>query len=300
MSNQPLLPTALTLAASAEALAALAAHLRLGTEHVDADPAISALLAEIAGELLGEQSSPPDDHAEAVIGMARSLLRQAIELIDHPGRRGGWELVDPSMLQGIGKLSMSIVDAFAVAADELDGLAQRLASGTGAILDVGTGTGWLAIACARRFPHVRVVGIDVFEPALELAAANVADAGLGERIELRRQDVLELGDDAAFDMVWLALPFLPEPVVLAAIERCRSALRPGGWLVGGVFASPDGRLARVLTDLRTVRSGGRPWRDHELIELFDGHGLEQAQAVRRRWDGPVELVAARRPVDDAR
>ncbi len=52
-------------------------------------------------------------------------------------------------------------------------------------LDVGTGVGQLAVAAAGLWPRATIVGIDVWQPSLERARANVAQAGLGERIELR-------------------------------------------------------------------------------------------------------------------
>ncbi|MFO1534001.1 MAG: methyltransferase domain-containing protein [Thermoplasmatota archaeon] len=57
---------------------------------------------------------------------------------------------------------------------------------------VGTGTGWLAIAVARTFPTLRVVGLDVLPEALDLARRNVAQVGLDERVELRLLDAAEL------------------------------------------------------------------------------------------------------------
>lgn len=49
----------------------------------------------------------------------------------------------------------------------------------------GTGAGHLAIAMCHRFPLLRVVGIDPFEAALELAQGNVRAAALEDRIDLR-------------------------------------------------------------------------------------------------------------------
>ena len=65
-------------------------------------------------------------------------------------------------------------------------LGDRLA-GPAEILDVGTGVGWLAVALARAYADARVVGIDIFEPALDLARANVSAENLQDRIELRRR-----------------------------------------------------------------------------------------------------------------
>ena len=141
------------------------------------------------------------------------------------------------LLQGIGRLSMSVAAAVAVAADQTPGLAERLA-GPADILDVGTGVGWLAVALARAYADARIVGIDIFEPALELARANVTTERLDGGIELRRQDVLTLAPDPAFDVVWLPLPFLPEAIVPDALRSVHAGLKPGaGWWPGPLPAA---------------------------------------------------------------
>jgi len=53
---------------------------------------------------------------------------------------------------------------------------------------------------ARKWPTLRVVGLDVWGPSLALARQNVAAAGLQDRVELREQSADELPDDRAFDL----------------------------------------------------------------------------------------------------
>lgn len=55
-------------------------------------------------------------------------------------------------------------------------------SGNGPVLDVGTGTAQIPIEIARRHESVKIVGIDLAERMLELAAANVSNAGFAGRI----------------------------------------------------------------------------------------------------------------------
>ena len=138
-------------------------------------------------------------------------------------------------------------------------LAEQLA-GEARILDVGTGTGWLAIALAQAYPEAPVVGIDIFTPALELARANVSAANLDGRVELREQDALALADTAEFSVVWLPLPFLPAAIVPAVLEAVRAA--PG--LAGRRARSPPaaGTSGRAVDGhLRTLRApaGGPGW-----------------------------------------
>ncbi len=281
---------------SLEALAALSAYVRVQAEELPIDPLVRDVLAEVAGELLGEPEPVDAPTAAALVGVVRAFLRLAADLVDNPGRRGGWTQVDEALLQGIGRGSASVAEAIGVAETTLDGLGKRLAASGGRLLDVGTGTGWLAIALARDHPELRVVGIDIFEPALSLARANVADTGLGERVELRLQDVTTLDEQGAYDAIWLALPFLPAEIVPRALAACATALRPGGWLLAGTFAGPNDRLTELLMNLRTLRSGGHPWRGDEILEMLRAAGFADVGEIPRTWASPTRLHTGRRPL----
>jgi SAM-dependent methyltransferase len=144
-------------------------------------------------------------------------------------------------------------------------------------LDIGTGVGWLAIEAAKTWPGMQVVGIDIWEPSLQLAATNVAAEGMQDRITLRRQSVAEIDDEAAFDLIWLSSPFLSRVIVDRALPRVVRALAPGGFLVFGIFASRPGPLNQALTDLLTIRSGGHPWRSEEVEERLRALGLRNVE-----------------------
>ena len=294
MADKDALSTAVRLGNSVDALAALAAHVRVETEHLPADPAVRELLASIAAELLGGDGAMDAATAAPVIGLTRTFLRQAAELVENPGRSGGWDQVDVPLLQSMGRLSMGIAGAVQVAERRLPDLGDRLAAADARFLDVGTGTGWLAIAIAQSHPTLHVVGVDIFEPALDLARANVQGADLGDRIELRLQDAALLDEPNGYDAIWLALPFLPKDVVVPIMDAAARSLKPGGWLLPGTFTGPGDRLSELLTDLRTVRSGGHPWRPEEIIDLMATAGLADAQEIPRSWPAPVRLYAGLR------
>jgi SAM-dependent methyltransferase len=304
--GQQMMGAAVRLSASVEAAGALAAYLRVVNANHDIDPQPRALLGDIAAQGLGaplpvpdaagggSTGTPADPTPAAVVGMVRALLAQTVELVDNPGRRGSWDRVDPVVLQGLGRLSMAIADAVRSAEGALPGLAEALRGDDATILDVGAGTAWLAIAFARTYPQARVVGIDVFEPALRLARTNVADAGLGGRVELRHQDVVDLAAGEPVDLLWLPLPFLPRDIVPRALAAAARAVRPGGWVVGGTFAAAGDRLSELLADLRTVRAGGHPWRADDLLPLISAAGFTDVAEVPRRWTAPVRLFAGRK------
>jgi ribosomal protein L11 methylase PrmA len=155
-----------------------------------------------------------------VAGLIRMCLRQAQDLVDDPGRAPGWTFTDPDILAGWGRGSMVVPGALA-AAPELAGIRS--------FLDVGTGIGLLAIAAARTWPAASVTGIDVWEPALRIAAENISSAGLADRVTVRRQDVAELADEGSYDCVWFPTFFVAEAVLDAAVPRLVRSLRPGGW-----------------------------------------------------------------------
>ena len=58
----------------------------------------------------------------------------------------------------------------------------------GEILDVGTGTARIPIALCQADASTRVVAIDLSETMLEIGRRNVAEAGLSDRIRLRKVD----------------------------------------------------------------------------------------------------------------
>ena len=138
--------------------------------------------------------------------MVNFHLRHALELFTNPGRQPGWSHADLDLLEAQGTMSRGVISAIAAAAAARPQLAAVL-DHPGAFLDVGTGVGRLAIEAARTWPALRVVGIDIWQPALTAARRNVADAGLEGRIEVRSQNVLDLSDQASFTLAWVPVPF---------------------------------------------------------------------------------------------
>ena len=59
------------------------------------------------------------------------------------------------------------------------------AKGGNRILDVGTGTGLIALMMSQRFPNAEVLAIDISEDAFVQAGRNVANSKFADRIEVR-------------------------------------------------------------------------------------------------------------------
>ena len=98
------------------------------------------------------------------------------------------------------------------------------------VLDVGCGTGWTAASMVRRFRDVEtIVGVDASQGMLERFAAKLGDEFPDVRVELRCEDVMEMGvEDGAFDAVICAMALHWFPDKPGAIARMARALRPGG------------------------------------------------------------------------
>jgi len=78
----------------------------------------------------------------------------------------------------------------------------------GSALDIGTGSGCLAILAARLFPNAKVDAVDISAPALELAALNVDDHRLGDRISLFRGDLFEPLGKRRYDVIIANPPYV--------------------------------------------------------------------------------------------
>ena len=295
MGGPDLMATAMKLSLSVDALAALGAELRAQTEDIEVPTEIRRLLAAITRELGCDLDGLSTDDRRQVADGIRSCFIQAAELLEDPDRSPGWVYDDPVVLQSQGGTSISVARLICRIVPELDELDGRLSAGDGAFLDVGTGVAALTIEVARTFPTLRIVGIDPWRAALDLARGNVQAAGMGDRITLREQAVEDLTDVDAFDMVWIAGPFLPPAVTEPALGRGLAALRAGGWLVLGAYAGGAEPLAGLLAALRTLRGGGRVMDASESVELMSETGFTDVRPIERTWPAPVELVVGRRP-----
>ena len=139
------------------------------------------------------------------------------------------------------------------------------------VLDVGTGTGAIALAIADEVPSAQVTAMDVSEEALALARENLELTGINGRVRLVEHDLTSGLGEHDFDLVVSNPPYvepdeLPtlqpevrdwEPhvalVASAATEKlasaAREALHPGGWLVLETAAGAGDRVERLLTEL---------------------------------------------------
>jgi SAM-dependent methyltransferase len=146
-------------------------------------------------------------------------------------------------------------------------------SGGGRVLDVHCGGGRWLIAMARRFPQLHLVGVE-FEPdSVARARANVAAAGLEDRITIEQGDVESPGHAGEFDAAYFqyALHALPHPA--AALGAAWAALRDRGRVL-----VLDWPLPSTVEEFRTRH--GELIAGVQLDEMLQGTRLETRETFR--------------------
>jgi hypothetical protein len=237
-------------------------------------------------------SGPGIDRA-GVAAQAAAPLLQTSALLTSGGDL--WAAQPDEAIVAQGRASAQGAAAFAqFGLPVLSGLSETLASPGARMLDVGTGVGALAASYAELFPELTVVGIDVLPRVLALAEQLVRASSVADRVVLREQDVSELEDEAAFALVWLPAPFVPEPALRAGLPRIARALIPGGWLTLGHGKLGDDPIDEAVTRFKTVSYGGTALSNEEAQALVRGAGLEDVRTVPTPHGAPA-ITVGRRP-----
>jgi ribosomal protein L3 glutamine methyltransferase len=90
------------------------------------------------------------------------------------------------------------------------------------VLDLCTGSGCLAVLAARCFPQARIDAVDISKDALGVAARNIADYGLGERIKLHRGDLFGPIGEARYDLIISNPPYVDAEGMAELPRECRA------------------------------------------------------------------------------
>lgn len=159
--------------------------------------------------------------------------------------------------------------------ETLDLLKGRPADQPVSILDIGTGSGIIAVTIAKHAPKASVTATDVSEMALEVARQNAAKHGVSERVEFASGDLFKaVSDGSLYDVIVSNPPYIAqserplmdahviehEPhvalfadedgtqVLRRILEEAASYLKPGGWLLLEFSPMVAKRVAKIAED----------------------------------------------------
>jgi release factor glutamine methyltransferase len=142
------------------------------------------------------------------------------------------------------------------------------------IVDVGTGSGAIAIAIATHRSHTRITALDISQDALDLATPNAKNHGVADRIRFLASDLLSAVEKEQFDVVVSNPPYIAngdgpslsrqvrehEPAVALyagdsgleiyerLIPQTSRILKPGGWLALEIGFGQQDALSRLLAE----------------------------------------------------
>ena len=136
------------------------------------------------------------------------------------------------------------------------------------VLEIGTGSGCIAISLAKQVPNLTITATDISKKALAIARQNAKNHAVSSQIKFQEKDLLQ-GIDQTFDLLVANLPYIPrkkletlavfhaEPVlaldggedglkyITSVLKRGSSMLNPGG----AVFLELDEDCGRTALSL---------------------------------------------------
>ncbi len=160
---------------------------------------------------------------------------QGPELAEAYKQGGGvsWEDFGPDMMTAQADFnrpffSSSLVSAYLSQIPEVE---RALRTPGARVAEIGPGGGWASIAIANHYPGVHVDGFDIDKASVELAHANVKEAGLAGRVHIHLRDAGDPDLEGSYDAVFAfeCIHDMPDPIsVLASMRRMA---RPGAPIV---------------------------------------------------------------------
>jgi SAM-dependent methyltransferase len=156
------------------------------------------------------------------------------------------------------------------------------------VVDVHCGGGRWLIAMARRFPQSEFMGVESEPDSVGRARANVAEAGLADRIQIVEAEIPAIDEStAAFDLAYVQYALHEGDVSVAALRAGWAAVHPGGRLVVLDWCAPSSPgewsglhgqfVAGIQLDLAYV--GHRLPTEGELVDMFRAAGIGDPELI---------------------
>ncbi len=136
------------------------------------------------------------------------------------------------------------------------------------ILDVGTGSGLIALMLAQRFPSAQITGIELDQPSAEQAQENAANSPFANRIEIIQSDFLSHAFTKKFDLIVSNPPFFKGNTSSGNSERDRA--RHEEYLPQEKFLE---RVASLLSQKGTLAVVLPKAEAQEFIALAETHSI---------------------------
>lgn len=209
----------------------------------------------------------------------------------------GWTHTDKAIIDAQGSLTALWARQAIPKLKFLPGLAARLDAPDAALLDVGAGAAGLSIALCRAFPNLKAVALEPAPAPAAIGEEHIRDAGLKDRIALRRQRVEHLEDRECFDLAFLPQMFLPDAIMEETVNRVFRTLRPGGWLLTAILTREGPGVAAAVSRLKNLLWGGNTRGMEEMRKRLQAAGFDPV--IRAPGARSMRMICARRPIAKA-
>jgi release factor glutamine methyltransferase len=238
---------------------------------LDAELLLGRVLGRPRAALRAHGDATVDDADERALGVLLEARRAGAPVAYLTGTREFWSL------------NLAVTPAVLVPRPETE-LLVELALGTIApgpasarrparILDLGTGSGALALAVASEWPQATVIGVDVSGAALDVARANAARLGL-HHIDWRQGSWFEPVAGLRFDLVLANPPYVAadDPALTRLAAEPAIALTPGPTGLEAFAAIAAGAGACLNPGARLILEHGCS-QGEDVAALLRRHGF---------------------------
>jgi ribosomal protein L3 glutamine methyltransferase len=157
-----------------------------------------------------------------VIARRAASRKPAAYLVNKVYLRGRPFYVDERVIVPRSFIGELLDSHFGGADDEAAGALIEDAAEVADVLDLCTGSGCLAILASQRFPNAKIDAVDISKGALEVAARNVADYGLEDRVTLHRGDLFRPLGNQQYDLIIANPPYVDAQGMAALPRECRA------------------------------------------------------------------------------